>query len=154
MDEVEEEFPVRSNSKKTLLVGAICLLVGAGGGFFGAGLIGGEAEAATASSEDGEQLTRVLNLGEFTIDLYSSAGGRKLQMNISVEGPDSAMATLEDRDAEVRDAILMLGSDLTSAQVLGMRNRMALKSEIETRLDTIVGEEGVDRVFLTNIVVQ
>ena len=150
MDEFDDELTPKKRDMKLPIVAVVCLLAGGAGGFFGAG-------AMPAGSEDGAEESlnsEVATLGEYTINLQNSGAGRVLQMTLSAEGSPSAVALLAERNPEIRDAIIMMASDYTLAQLDGTDNRLAFRDEIETRVDTILGEEDVDRIYFTDFVVQ
>jgi flagellar FliL protein len=75
-------------------------------------------------------------------------------MKISAETTESAAAQIATRTPEIRDAILMMASDYTIAQLDGEDNRLAFRDEIEIRLDTILGPDQVERIYFTDFVVQ
>jgi flagellar basal body-associated protein FliL len=141
------------SGKTTAIVAVICLALGGAGGFFGAGLTG-ETSGGGAGVEEGSEPTTISDLGEFTINLRNTAGGRVLQMKISAETTESAAAQIATRTPEIRDAILMMASDYTIAQLDGEDNRLAFRDEIEIRLDTILGPDQVERIYFTDFVVQ
>jgi len=152
-DEEEKVEPEKSGGggKGIIIVALVCLIIGAVGGFFGAGLVNGSSSEAGVDP-NGE--TTITDLGEFTVNLRNSAGGRVLQMNLSVETKLDLSLKFEERKAEIRDAILMLSSNYTIAQLDGMDNRKDFQDAIETRVDTILGEDQVERIYFTNFVVE
>ena len=142
--------PEKSGGKGTIIVALVCLIIGAVGGFFGAGFV--NTSSPEAGAPDGK--TTITDLGEFTVNLRNSAGGRVLQMNLSVETKIDLSLKIEERKAEIRDSILMLSSNYTIAQLDGMDNRKDFQDAIETRVDTILGEDQVERIYFTNFVVE
>jgi flagellar basal body-associated protein FliL len=152
-DEEEKVEPEKQGGggKGVIVVALVCLIIGAIGGFFGAGVVnGGASESGT--NPNGE--TTITDLGEFTVNLRNSAGGRVLQMNLSVETNVDLSLKITERTAEIRDSILMLSSNYTIAQLDGMDNRKDFQDAIETRVDTILGEDQVERIYFTNFVVE
>jgi flagellar basal body-associated protein FliL len=151
----EEETAVepakKGGGKGVIIVALVCLIIGAIGGFFGAGVVNGGSPGGGAEP-DGQ--TTITNLGEFTVNLRNSAGGRVLQMNLSVETNVDLSLKITERTAEIRDSILMLASNYTIAQLDGMDNRKDFQDAIETRVDTILGEDQVERIYFTNFVVE
>jgi flagellar basal body-associated protein FliL len=75
-------------------------------------------------------------------------------MNLSVETNVDLSLKITERTAEIRDSILMLSSNYTIAQLDGMDNRKDFQDAIETRVDTILGEDQVERIYFTNFVVE
>ncbi len=155
-------------SKLPLILGGVLgalLLVGGGlgGGYV---LFGGDkpAEAgdpdakgvdvAEASVPDLLPSSEVLSLGQFTVNLRDSAGGRLLQMEQSVECKGDAAKLVPEREAQLRDAILMLASDYSFLELDGAQGRMRLRDEIHRRINRVLAPAEVDRVYFTSFVVQ
>jgi len=150
MDELDDDLILKKDNGATFFVAIVCLVLGGAGGFFGSSMTSnGEGRA-----EDGEGATIISELGVYTINLRNTAGGRVLQMTLSAETTESAAMRIVERTPEIRDSILMMASDYTIDQLDGEDNRLAFRDEIETRLDTILGEEQVNRIYFTDFVVQ
>ncbi len=162
MSNEEQELdglPEQSSKKGVIIAAVVSLLLGVGVGFGAATALGGDEEDAPAAAGSGEEdavvtETQIVDLGEFTINLRNTAGGRVLKMKLSVEALITAVPVIEVRSAQLRDAVLMLASDYTVAELDGLDNRMAFRDEIHTRLASILGEEQVTRVYFTDFVVQ
>ena len=163
---IEEEIEVGKSSGKGLaiIIGIVALLLGAGGGVAGALLLKGnepppaaalpEAEVTAQAEVTSREATEVIGLGSFTVNLRDSAGGRLLQMDVSVEGEPVVAELVEDREAQVRDAILMLASDYTYIELEGMDGKLRLRDEIHRRVNSVVDPERITRVYFTSFVVQ
>ena len=61
------------------------------------------------------------NLGSFTVNLRSSAGGRVLQMEIQVESDVESAETIEKRMPQLRDSVILLASDYSYDEARGYR---------------------------------
>ena len=174
-DEAAAPEAAASDKKKGMLpvilavVGTL-VVAGAGGLAGGYFLFGGDkpAAAADAAGADGAKApasgdamvpdlgpsSEVISLGAFTVNLRDSAGGRLLQMDVSVEGDGSAGTMVEEREAQLRDAILMLASDYTYLELEGVDGKMRLRDEIHRRVNMVLAPEKVSRVYFTAFVVQ
>ena len=161
---IEPEIEVGGGGKKAMIIGLVALLLGAGGGVGAMKFMGDEptpsAENAEGAGEGladslvNESTTDVVELGKFTVNLRDSAGGRLLQMEISVEASLEGVELVQKREAQVRDAILMLTSDYTYVELEGMDGKMRLRDEIQRRIDAVIEPKRIARVYFTNFVVQ
>ena len=113
-------------------------------------------EAGGAGGVEGAAapLSEVVSLGRFTVNLRDSAGGRLLQMEISLEGDSAVAKIVADKEAQLRDSVLMLASDYTYAQLEGLDGRLQLRDEIHRRANAIVAPSKVNRVYFTEFVIQ
>lgn len=98
--------------------------------------------------------TQVIELGTFTINLRDSAGGRLLQMDISLEGDSGAASTIKDRQAQLRDSVIMLASDFSYLELEGTDGRLRLRDEVHRRVNAVLSPEKINRVYFTKFVVQ
>lgn len=150
-------------------VGVVMLLFGVGGGYVVRGMVGGGggagAEAAEAGEGGGEgegaepasaimPSTQVVMLGSFTINLRDSAGGRLLQMDLSVECDGEASNLVKSREAQLRDSIIMLASDYSYLELEGTDGRLRLRDEAHRRINAVLAPEKCSRVYFTKFVVQ
>ena len=139
-------------------VGATYLLVRSGDAPAAAGEAGAAGAEAGGSGEasipDLMPSSEVVSLGSFTVNLRDSAGGRLLQMELSVEGSGDTASQVEDREAQLRDAILMLASDYSFLELEGTEGRIRLRDEIHRRINVVLSPAKVDRVYFTSFVVQ
>lgn len=164
--EQEEVVPPKSSKLPLIIASVVCLLLGAGGGYGAATALGsGEAEAAAAAAAaappddangDGQpdEETTIADLGEFTVNLRNTAGGRVLQMKISLEVALSGAEAVTLHQSQLRDAVLMLASDYTVPELDGMDNRMAFRDEVHTRLNGVLQSKAIQRVYFTDFIVQ
>jgi flagellar basal body-associated protein FliL len=141
----------------------LALLVGvfAAGGYFlnsGDSSSNNSADNVDPDALEFEDMTRaeVVPLGSFTVNLRASgSAGRLLQMEISVEANPPASTLVADREAQLRDAILMAASDFSYLELEGLDGRLRLRDEIYRRVNEILDPEGeIKRVYFTSFVVQ
>ena len=120
---------------------------GGGHGGGGGGGHGGGAAAVPASD--------VKSVGSFTVNLRDSGGGRLLLMEISLEVPgNKAQEAVVKKEAQLRDAIIVLASDYTYLELDGLEGKMRLKDEVLKRSNAVLAPEKVERVYFTNFVIQ
>jgi flagellar basal body-associated protein FliL len=168
-DEAEVEEEQESGKGRGLLpllgVGGLMLVVGLGGGAVIAGVFDDSPEAADAGGGNGTEgeadpalaimpSTQVVTLGSFTINLRDSAGGRLLQMDLSVECDGESSGLVKPREAQLRDSIIMLASDYSYLELEGTDGRLRLRDEAHRRINAVLAPEKCSRVYFTKFVVQ
>jgi len=120
-----------------------------GGEKSGGGEHGGGGEGKTAPATD------VMSLGSFTVNLRDSGGGRLLMMEISIEAPgNKAKESLTNKQAQLRDAVILLASDYTYLELEGLEGRMRLKDELLKRCNAVLSPEKAERIYFTSFVIQ
>lgn len=164
MAEEVEEVEVPKRSKLPFILGGLAFFVLGGGAGFGASVaMGGEDAQAAEVGEDGQPMdpagsaeVRVVHsLGQFTVNLKGTGGGRILRMEVQVETTEASLATIEAQTALLRDAVITLASDHTYADVEGLDGKTRLRDELLGRVNTLLPEAGrVERVYFTEFVVQ
>lgn len=114
------------------------------------------APPADAQAPQGEPTDTVLvSLPPFVVNLADPLGRRYLKLTVDVEMRDQDAAdTLNKNVPKVRDAIILLLSSKTFADLSSIQNKLALKDEIVKRLNQVTGGSSVLRVYFTEMVVQ
>jgi flagellar FliL protein len=96
-----------------------------------------------------------VQLPEFLVNLADPLGRRYLKLNIAVEVKnEKAAAALENNEAKVKDAILLLLSSKTYQDLSTLESKIELKKEIVERLNQILGGSKVLQVYFTEMVIQ
>lgn len=159
MDEELEEAP-KPSKLPLIIASVVCLLLGAGGGYGAAQFLGGDEEGAAVAVAEGEdpdaevEPATTIDLGEFTINLRNTAGGRMLQMNVAVLVAESAVEQFTEKQSQIKDAINIMSRDYTVNDLDGKDNTMHYRDEVLTRLNGVMGSEVIRAVYLTRFVVQ
>ena len=165
----DEEITQEEGKKKGGLLKWIIIavaLIGLGvGGYFGYTMFfaspdeeaGGE--AATQDGAGGEALEtlegQLVPLPMFLVNLADPLGRRYLKLGVEVEVRDEdAAAALTKYEAKVKDTLLLLLSSKTYDSLSTMKAKVELKQEIADRLNQIVGNGAVLRVYITEMVIQ
>lgn len=113
-----------------------------------------DAEQA-AMEQDEPKETEIVTLPTFVVNLADPLGRRYLKLSIDVELRTIESAEkLSKNESKVRDAIILLLSSKTFADLSTIESKLALKAEIVKRLNQIVGGSNVLRVYFTEMVVQ
>ena len=147
------------------LMGTIIAIVGIAIGVLGSDYIMGDEETPQAVPADGSEAaaaaaapinqpqTLPYDLGEFNVNLKDPATLRILQMNIVLECDNSVRSVVEGKQAQLQDAIIMLASEYTVGALSGMEGKIALRDEIQLRINAILGKSRVERVYFTKFII-
>lgn len=172
MAEEELESPKeekKGGKLKFIIIGLLLLLILGGGGYFaytkfiGPKFFSGDAAEQTAEGEGqpGKQEpvepgdTELVSLPTFVVNLADPLGRRYLKIAIDVEVIDKKAAEqLNASESKIRDAIILLLSSKTFADLSTMEDKISLKQEIVERLNQVLGGSKVMRVYFTEMVVQ
>ena len=172
--------PARSG--RSIVIPAVMLLLGVGGGlgaafFFGvlpsAGAVKPAMEEAAAAAESTEAAAprpagstdgavtvnaatgnAVTNLGAFTVNLRGGAGGRVLRLEVQIETPIADAAGLTARSAQLRDSVITAVSDYTWSELEGAEGKSRLRDELISRVNGVVAPTAIGRLYFTQFVIQ
>ena len=113
-------------------------------------------QAAGDPGKPQEQLEgQIVALPTFLVNLADPLGRRYLKLGLEVEVRDAdAQAALTKYDAKIKDTLLLLLSSKSYDGLSTMQAKVELKQEIADRLNQIIGNGGVLRVYITEMVVQ
>ena len=167
VEELQEDGG-RRNLLPLIGAGVGLLVLGLGAGFGvsvlmddsdGAGEADGEVAVEDGAESDGGMQAivpskEVVALGAFTINLRDSAGGRLLQMDLSVECGSDAASLVKGREAQLRDAIIIMASDFSYLELEGANGRLKLRDDAHRRINAVLAPEKCSRVYFTKFVVQ
>lgn len=118
---------------------------GEGGSDHGGG--GGHGESTT--SEEGP-----LAIENLILNPAESGGSRFLIATLVLDTDDKTRATLEARDAEVRDLLQTVLAVRTVAELSDIGLRDEIREDLRNALNRMLGYEGVHRIFLPQFVIQ
>lgn len=165
-----EESGGGGKGKLIAIVGVVALLA-AGAGFGAATFLGGE-EAAPApdpdpladleepledeggSKEPNSAARVVVPLKPFTVNLRGGGGGRMLRLEVQVEVAEHNQEALEAKKPVLRDAVLTLVSDQTYADLEGLDGKTHLRDALLRRLNGVLDDIRIQRIYFTDFVVQ
>jgi flagellar FliL protein len=168
-----EADPPKKKGKARLLIILLILLLFVGGGGAAAWFLLGErikplvegvlnkvqgteqAESGQTDAPTAPQPGRTIPLPAFATNLADPLGQRLIRLKIELEVSDPKVREEVERNtARVRDAVLLLLSSKTYADISAPQNKVLLKSEITERLNTVLGRGKVVQVFITDLIVQ
>ncbi len=163
----ELEAAEAKSSKLPMIIGAVVLLLlGLGGGAFIAMQLGDSSSSSgDASKEDGgsadgdgdestDAAPALFNLGLFTINLRGTGGGRVLRMEVQVQAGAEVVETLEERKPEFRHSIITMVSDYSYNDLEGRDGKLRLADELLTRLNRLMENGRINRLYFVQFVVQ
>lgn len=161
------EKPKKKGIIKYIILLVILLLLGGGGyfaytQFFAGGDDAAQSEAGDGGGEGGEATpeedigpTEMVTLPTFLVNLADPLGRRYLKLTVDVEvAGTEAVDELNQNQAKVRDAIILLLSSKTYNDLNSLEAKILLKKEIVERLNLVLGGPKVVRVYFTEMVIQ
>lgn len=159
---VQEEGKKKGGMLKWIIIAVVLIALGVGGYFGYTMFFASSDEAAseeTAPGEGGEALDdlegQLVPLPMFLVNLADPLGRRYLKLGVEVEVRDEeAAAALTKYEAKIKDTLLLLLSSKTYDSLATMKAKVELKQEIADRLNQIVGNGAVLRVYITEMVIQ
>lgn len=115
---------------------------------------GEKAEAnATKPGQEADGVRKPLPI--FLVNLSDPLGRRYLKLGLEVELRDlQVQQEMEKSEAKVKDAILLLLSSKSYDQISTLESKIELKQEIVNRMNQVLGQGKVLRVYITEMVVQ
>jgi len=150
--ESEEDKPKKSKLK-LIIIGVLVLLLG-GGGFFGYSKYKkGKGEEA----EEEKKVSIICPLKSFVVNLYDKRGVGKRYLKVTMElevGKEEHKLKVEENIPQLRDTILILLSSQTLKEINTMEGKLELKHGILSRMNQVLGEKIVRRIYYTEFVVQ
>ncbi|MEE4112185.1 MAG: flagellar basal body-associated FliL family protein [Desulfobacteraceae bacterium] len=105
--------------------------------------------------EDENGIGPLYTLDTMIVNLAGNGGKRYLRVTMALElsEPDS-VATIESRLPQIRDAVLMILSTKTYDEVSTTDGKIALRSQIMEKINTLMTKGRVTNIFFTEFVVQ
>ncbi len=155
----KEEKKKKSLGLKLLLMLLILGVLG-GAGFFGYNYFmeqqqNDEDFAPPSERQERPANTVMVELEPFVVNLADPLGRRYLRTAIEVEAVNRRAADdLQANRTQVRDAILLLLSSKTFEDLRTMERKIQLRNEIVERINQIIGQNKVYKVYFTEFVVQ
>ncbi|ACV67877.1 flagellar basal body-associated FliL family protein [Desulfohalobium retbaense] len=150
--------------KLLLIVASVFLLaaIGAGGYYIGTQW-GSESEAAQENTPSSEsvsfdskgELGPLVEMDDFLVNIADGEQTRYLKASITVEATDKkSQDELNKRIPQIRDVIIFHLGTKTFDQVRDLQGKKQLRAELTKRLNGIVDQRLVQRIFFTEFVVQ
>nr|WP_321260697.1 flagellar basal body-associated protein FliL [uncultured Pseudodesulfovibrio sp.] len=157
----QEEGKKKGGMLKWIIILVVLIALGVGGYFgytmfFAAPDDEATSEETTDAQAPLEDLEgQLVPLPVFLVNLADPLGRRYLKLGVEVEVRDAdAQAALAKYEAKVKDTLLLLLSSKTYDGLSTMKAKVELKQEIADRLNQILGNGSVLRVYITEMVIQ
>ena len=96
----------------------------------------------------------VLPLPMVTVNLYDNGGHRYLKLGMEVEANKDISQAIKANEPRIRDAVIMLLAGKSYSEIASPDGKVMLKAEVANRLNQILGEQRIIRVYFTDFVVQ
>jgi len=109
----------------------------------------------TAASEEESTIGPMVDIEDFIINILEKNETRYLKaaITLELESPETA-AEVEQRMAQIRDAILLLIGNKTFAELSDLQGKLQLRAEIRARLNKMLTTGDVKGIYFTEFVVQ
>ena len=162
-DQEAEQESVKKSGKKLslkLLVTVLAILLLGTGAYFGyTYFYTGSKNATNATKKDQpdktNQKTSMVSLPTILVNLADPLGKRYLKMTakLEVQG-DNAKTMVQDNMPKIKDSVIMLLSSKSFQDLSSMDKKIRLKKQIVKRINQILQEPVINRVFFTEFVIQ
>lgn len=161
--EPEKKTEAGSGSKKKLImiiVAVVVLLLGVGIGayFF---LSSGADKPLTPEQEQArlerqaKEIGPMVNLESFIVNILDEGEVRYLKAAITLEADTvETVAELNQRLPQIKDATLLLIGNKTFAELSDLQGRLQLRAELLNRINSLLINGKVKRIYFTDFVVQ
>lgn len=157
------EQPEAGGSKKKLIIiiaAALVLLIGVGVGVFM--FMGGQEEAKLTPEQEQAELEKqakavgpMVNIDSFIVNIIDDEESRYLKAAITFE-TSTVETTMEiaERMPQIKDAILLLVGNKTYGELRDLQGKIQLRAELLNKLNSILLNGRIKRIYFTDFVVQ
>ena len=178
-ENAQDGAPEKKGPMKIVLLGVLvlALLVGVAAGAYKLGAKSSakeaagkaaaqKADASATGGEGGAQgegkgafsaevLGPMVNIDPFIVNILDNQSTRYLKAALTLELNNKvAAAEVKERMPQIRDAILLLVGNKTFEELSDLQGKMQLRAELISRLNGILTQGKVERIFFTDFVVQ
>lgn len=154
-DTEEAQPPKKSKLIKLIVLASTVLLLGVGG-FFGWKWYDAR-KVAGATTQKAEETYIVYPLKSFIVNLADKRGVGKRYLKVTMEievGGEEQKALVNHKVPQLRDAVLLMLSSRTIAEITTLEAKLELKQLLLARMNRAVGKNVIQRVYFTEFVVQ
>lgn len=165
-DEGEAPAP-KGGTGRMLIIALASLVVGVAAGLFGVGpLMASRASGAPAEAEEGghgkssgghgeSADASYVTLDNLVVNPAETQGTRFLVLTLAVRlSPKGSTTTLQERDPEVRDALIGLLASMTVSELSDVSGREHLKERLKETIESVIGAGTVSSILLPQYVLQ
>jgi len=159
--EPEGEAQPKRSSLKFIIIGVLVIVLGAGG-FLGWNMFLKGSETEAQVSETTPKPTEPVETVSYPLDSFivnlmdkSGSGKRYLKVGMILEiGNQEQGMVVSKYKPQIRDTILLLLSSRSFREINTMEGKLELKRALLSRINNILGEVIVTRLYFTEFVVQ
>ncbi len=147
-----------------LILPVVALLIGVGGGYYlGSSMTEAsikeaeqlEPQEEAVSKDPNAMVGEMFKLAPFVVNLNEPRGNRYLKTTIQLEMDSEALlAELERRSAQLQDIILSLLTSKSSKELQALEGKFRLREELLSRINALLVNGVVTRVYFTEFVIQ
>ncbi|MEO5377720.1 MAG: flagellar basal body-associated FliL family protein [Magnetococcus sp. DMHC-6] len=163
-EEDEEHEKSGGGGLLKLIIPVVALLIGLGGGYFiGDHMAKKSAEEAAATApveadvakDPNAMVGDMFKFDSFVVNLNEPKGNRYLKTTIQLEMDSPALkAELERRQAQIQDIILALLTSKNSKELQALEGKFRLREELLSRINALLVNGAVKRIYFTEFVIQ
>lgn len=159
-EEKEQDAGGKSKKKLIIIVVVVLLLIGGGVGAFLFMSGGGEEEISPEEEQaqlaaQAQMVGPMVTLESFIVNIIDDEESRYLKASITLEvDGESATLELSQRMAQVQDSILLLVGNKTYAELSDLQGKIQLRAELLNKINSILTQGKVKRIYFTDFVVQ
>lgn len=147
------------NKLSIIIVAVVLLLIGVGVGVFM--FVGGEDKKIFPEQEQAEfakqsrQVGPMVNIDTFIVNIIDDEESRYLKAAITLEmNTPTAAAEVSERMPQIKDAILLLVGNKTFPELQDLQGKIQLRAELINRINSVMVNGKVKRIYFTDFVVQ
>lgn len=155
LKDAEEEQAPKKSKLKLIIIAVVVLLIGAGGIYGYSKYNKGKEDKAETIKTD--KVSIVYPLNSFVVNLLDKQGVGKRYLKITMQlevGKEEDKLLIGNHNAQIRDTILLLLSSQSLKEINTMEGKLELKQTLLSRMNQILGDGVVRRIYFTEFVVQ
>jgi len=155
-------------SKLIIIIAAVVLLLGAGGGGYYFLVVKphkeqeqqkkieeSKAAALIKPIPEEAKIGPMVEIKEFVVNIIGEDATHYVKASLSLEmDKDSALEEVSKRMPQIRDAILLLISNKTFAELQDIQGKNQVKAELKSKINSFLKTGSVNNIYLTDFVVQ
>ena len=104
-----------------------------------------------------EEKSIICPLDSFIVNLMDKAGMGKRYLKVTMKlevGSKNDQDLLDEHTPQIRDTVLLLLSSLTFKEINSMEGKLDLKQSLISRINQVLGEDRVKKIYFSEFVVQ
>lgn len=167
--EKKKEEPEKGSGKKKLIIiiaAVVLLLAGGGAGYYFLVMKPHKEEALKKAEEskaaalvkpipEEAKIGPMVEIKEFVVNIIGEDTTHYVKASLSLElDKDSTQEEVNKRMPQIRDAILLLISNKTFAELQDIQGKNQVKAELKSKINSFLKTGSVNNIYLTDFVVQ